>query len=268
VIKKISVSAKIFVKKYKIIPVILLFRLSRWLVRYVKYNIQYFTKAKKLCDGRFKGGLILRWPCLNDATATTGFDAHYIYHTSWAARIVIRQNPEYHVDISSSLYFVALTSAVVPVIFYDYRPAEITLPGLECQSADITNLPFEDNSVKSLSCMHVMEHIGLGRYGDPFDPKGDLKGIAELERVLSPGGSLLFVVPIGGEPILQFNAHRIYTYSQIVERFDGLKLMEFALISDDGQFLERADEKDADCQSYGCGCFLFEKPSNDPLIFD
>jgi SAM-dependent methyltransferase len=250
---------KNFIKKYRIYPVIVVARLLRGFVRYSKYNVDYFFKSKKLADGRFRYGWTLRWPCLNDVSSSTPFDAHYLYHTGWAARKVISLNPEYHVDISSSLNFVSLTSAFVPLRFYDYRPADITLSGLECGSADITKLPFADDSIKSLSCMHVMEHIGLGRYGDPFDPRGDLTGIAELKRVLSPGGRVLFVVPVGGVPMLQFNAHRVYTHAQIVAYFDDLELEEFSLITDGGKFIENASIEDASKQKYGCGCFLFKK---------
>ena len=56
-----------------------------------------------------------------------------------------------------------MVSAFIPVEFYDYRPAELSLSGLEFKHADLTHLPFADNSVESLSCMHVIEHIGLGR---------------------------------------------------------------------------------------------------------
>ena len=74
--------------------------------------------------------------------------------------------------------------------------------------ADLANLPFEINSVQSLSCMHTVEHVGLGRYGDPIDPDGDLKAIKEIKRVLAVNGNLLFVVPIG-KPKIVYNAHRI-----------------------------------------------------------
>lgn len=240
-------------------PVYWLAVFFRWLVRYIKYSVNYFTMAKFLADGRFAYGWFMRYPCLNDATGMTGFDAHYVYHTGWAARIVTRLNPEYHVDISSLLWFVTIASASVPIHFYDYRPADVKLPGLTCGKADLTNLPFEDNSVKSLSCLHVMEHIGLGRYGDPFDPSGDLKGISELKRVLSKDGHLLFVVPIGGIARMQFNAHRIYTFAQIKEYFAGLELREFAMITDGGDFIENASEEDVRGQKYACGCFLFQK---------
>ena len=109
--------------------------------------------------------------------------------------------------------------------------------------------------------MHVIEHIGLGRYGDPLDPNGDLKAIAQLIRVLSIGGSLLFVVPIG-KPKIMFNAHRIYSYKQVLEYFSDLKLEEFALIPDnqkDVGLLYNPSEEIVDSQNYGCGCFWFKK---------
>src|SRR2546423_10328582 len=138
-----------------------------------------------------------RRPCLEDRTEHCAFDRHYIYHTAWAARILATSRPARHVDISSSLYFSAIASAFVPIDYYEYRPVNIHLPNLRAATADLHDLPFTDTSVASLSCMHVVEHIGLGRYGDDLDPDGDLKAIAELQRVLAPDGSLLFVVPVG-----------------------------------------------------------------------
>lgn len=208
----------------------------------------------------------LKWrdilPIIEEATNETGFDRHYIYHPAWAARILARNKPNFHVDISSSLHFCTLVSAFVPVRFYDYRPAPIVLSGLTCGKADLYKLPFDTNEIDSLSCMHVIEHVGLGRYGDALDYEGDLKAIIELKRVLAPGGTLLFVVPIG-KPKIMFNAHRIYSYDQINEYFKDLKLEEFALIprSADGDLLINPPKELVDSQDFGCGCFYFKKLS-------
>ena len=126
--------------------------------------------AYRIKDGkkRFPVPLKSVMPILFENTPFTRFDAHYIYHTAWAARKVKEIGEEKHVDISSSLYFSSIVSAFVPVYFYDYRPARLNLSHLYAGEADLTKLPFEDSSIKSLSCMHTVEHVGLGRYGDPI----------------------------------------------------------------------------------------------------
>lgn len=210
---------------------------------------------------RFDFKLIDLHPCVNDKTVNTGFDRHYVFHTAWAARKIKEINPTIHHDISSSVYFNALVSAFVPIHFFDYRPAIMNLSGLESSHADLYDLPFDNECIISLSCMHVVEHIGLGRYGDPIDYDGDLKAIKEIKRVLAPRGDLLFVVPIG-KNIIMYNAHRIYSYKQIIEYFEGLRLVEFSLIQDDrhgGTIIQNATEEMANAQEYGCGLFWFKK---------
>ena len=155
------------------------------------------------------------------------FNRDYTYHTSWASRKIKEINPIVHHDIASDLRFVTLVSAFIPVIYYEYRSLEINLDNLETRHEDICKLSFPDNHIECLSCLSVLEHIGLGRYGDKIDPEGDLLAISELKRVLAFSGSLLLVVPIGYEPKLQFNAHRIYSHIQIMEYFSELKLIKY-----------------------------------------
>ncbi|MCH7535875.1 MAG: DUF268 domain-containing protein [Bacteroidetes bacterium] len=152
-------------------------------------------------------------------------------------------------------------SAFLHIHFFDYRPANIQLDNLTSGSADLVNLPFKSASVSSLSCMHVVEHVGLGRYGDLLDYDGDLKAMTELERILAKGGNLLFVVPVG-KPKILFNAHRIYSHRQIIDIFSSLTLKEFSLVPDnqsDGGLIRDASEQMANNQYFGCGCFWFVK---------
>lgn len=232
------------------------------LLLFFKQYLWFFKELKKFKEqGENKNFVEIEYfPCLSDKTSTTSFDKHYIYHTAWAARKLSEMNKNEHIDIGSSLYFNVLVSAFVPVRFYDYRPAELKLSNLSSFHVDITCLPFEDNSIASLSCMHVVEHIGLGRYGDSLDLNGDLKAIQELKRVVMCGGDLLFVIPIG-QPKIMFNAHRIYSYDQIIYYFNGFELKEFSLIPDqsvDG-IIKNASKEQSDFQNYGCGCFWFKK---------
>ncbi|HWD90006.1 MAG TPA: class I SAM-dependent methyltransferase [Mucilaginibacter sp.] len=219
-----------------------------------------FRDSARKTTQRFNESETRLWPIMTDKTSTTDFEPHYLYHPAWAARILAKTRPDKHIDISSALIFPAMVSAFLPVEFYDYRPADVKLSDLTCKKADLLNLPFADNSIYSLSCMHTIEHVGLGRYGDEIDYDGDLKAAKELKRVLAEGGNLIMVTPVGA-PRIEYNAHRIYAYKQVVDMFYPLELVEFALVPDDyKQFgLINTDEETADKQQWGCGCFWFKK---------
>lgn len=185
----------------------------------------------------------------------------YILHLAWAARKLQDINPIKHVDISSYIYFAVIVSAFIPLEFYEYRKFDIFLSHLTCGRADLVCLPFEDNSIQSLSCMHTIEHIGLGRYGDTLDPEGDIKAAKELTRVLAKDGDLLIVAPVG-KSILRFNSHRTYSYQQVLDLFPDLELKEFSLILDrcNGGMINNASpylviEQPGDAT----GCFWFTK---------
>lgn len=201
-----------------------------------------------------------RYPCYYDNTKDIGFDSHYIYHTAWAARILANINPKSHIDISSVLYFSTIISAFIPTEFYDYRNVNVRLSNFRSKRGDLLSLPFKSNSVRSLSCMHTLEHIGLGRYGDNLDPDGDLKSASELSRVLSKDGNLLIVVPVG-KPRILFNAHRVYAYKYVIDMFKGLRLLDFSLIPDNYKkygIVFNPSQRVVDKQFYGCGCFHFK----------
>jgi SAM-dependent methyltransferase len=233
----------------------------------VKLLLPYFEeflKQEACTTKRFSVKKENFYPQLKDNSNNTAFDRHYIYHPAWAARILKEINPSVHVDISSTVHFCSIVSAFIPIKFYDYRPAEIVLTNLSSEFQNLTELSFENDSIESLSCMHTIEHVGLGRYGDPLNYNGDLTAMKELARVLKPKGNLLFVVPVGNEAKIFFNAHRIYTKMQVVLHMKsfGLKLHEFSLIPDlpeDGGIVKSPSDDLLAKQNYGCGCFWFTK---------
>ena len=167
-------------------------------------------------------------PRLGEDITETAYDASYVLHTAWAARVLQETKPVKHVDISSYVYFVALVSAFVPMESYDYRPLNLPLSGVTSGFANLTELPFPDNSVKSLSCMHTLEHVGLGRYGDPLDREGDIKAAHELQRVLSYGGDLLVASPMA--PRNWCSTGNVFTLVPKCWRCFPLDLHEFAWI--------------------------------------
>lgn len=198
-------------------------------------------------------------PCLHDKTKYTGLDRQYFFQDIWAFRRVYESRVDSHVDVASRIEFAGMLAAITRVTFIDLRPALVELKGFESKKGTIVDLPYENDSLASLSCLHVAEHIGLGRYGDPLDPHGTQKAATELRRVLAPGGKLYFSLPVG-RPRVCFNAHRIHSPRQILQYFAGLDLLEFSAVDDEGRFQENVDPRRFENSRYSCGMFWFKKP--------
>lgn len=202
---------------------------------------------------------LLVFPQLWDReSAAHTFDKHYVYMDRWAFQGIQKRLPKEHVDVGSSIRFLSMATTVAPVTFVDIRPIALDFNNFTCKSGSILELPFADNSLDSLSCLHVAEHIGLGRYGDPLDVEGTKKACKELQRVLAPGGMLYFALPVG-RTVTYFNAHRVHNPATIVEYFDQLRLVEFAGIDDAGHFHSALRPADLEQSRYACGCFVFTK---------
>jgi SAM-dependent methyltransferase len=195
-------------------------------------------------------------PQLLDRTETTPVDPHYTHQDAWAAREIFRQRPDRHVDVGSRFTFVVGLTAFLPVTFVDLRPVDIEIPRLEVRAGTVLDLPFDDASVESLSCLHVAEHIGLGRYGDSLDPGGTIKAARELERVVRPGGRLYFSLPVG-EPRTEFNAHRVHDPTEVPGFFRRLRLESFSGVDDRGRWRERLEPRDLARARWGCGFYTF-----------
>jgi hypothetical protein len=81
------------------------------------------------------------------------------------------------------------------------------------------------------------EHDGLGRYGDPLNPSGDLRAMTEMKRILKKDGILILAVPVGLDKVV-WNAHRIYgnvRYPMLINGWivEGYVGMESAFLSRD-----------------------------------
>ena len=102
------------------------------IIQYVDYIYDYIKFNRLLVKTKQQSLLWKnRYVCLNDKTSNTSYDTHYVYHTAWAARKLQEIMPSKHIDISSSIYFNAIVSAFIPIEFYDFRPANIQLKGLD-----------------------------------------------------------------------------------------------------------------------------------------
>lgn len=206
------------------------------------------------------GGAALRWrdsfPQLADWSAHTPFDAHYFFQAGWAARRLSASPPSCHVDVGSSVTMLAVLSGFVPTVFVDVRPLQAYFSGLMRVAGNIQNLPFSDGCLQSVSSLHVIEHVGLGRYGDRLDPNGSSRAAAELVRVLAPGGRLLVSIPVGRERV-EFNAHRVFAPETVLVMFEGLTLAAFSMVDDGGAYHANVSPAYGRNAEYACGMFEF-----------
>lgn len=212
-------------------------------------------------DARFPLRAAEIYPILTDYSEQAGVaSGHYFHQDLWAARKIFSARPARHVDVGSRVDgFVAHLLTFMPVEVIDVRPLESRVPGLSFIQEDATRLAsLAADSIPSLSSLHAVEHFGLGRYGDPIDPDGWRRGMEALARVLAPGGKLYFSVPCGRERV-EFNAHRVFSPSTVLDALSSLRLASFAMVDDTGDLHDPADPTDAERASYACGLFELTK---------
>ncbi len=211
---------------------------------------QKFRRMNRGSPFELRGRYIL--PCLADRTVVTPVEPTYFLQDSWFARRIAAQRPASHVDVGSSAKSMALIAQFIPITLVDIRPVEIEVENFSFLAGSVLALPYSDGRLASVSSLCVIEHIGLGRYGDPFDARGSEKAAAELLRVLAPGGNLYVSVPVDAKCRVYFNAHRAFTRDYLLSLFPGLTLCEERYIY--GRSLRTAYEPQ---RGFGTGLYHF-----------
>jgi len=204
------------------------------------------------------------YPILGDRYATSGTaSGHYFHQDLLVARKIFRANPQRHVDIGSRVDgFVAHVASFREIEVFDIRPLEISIPNIRFVKMDLMGDCSEYvDYCDSISSLHAIEHFGLGRYGDPIDVNGHLKGLDNIYRMLRKGGTFYFSVPIGRQRV-EFNAHRVFSIRYLIDLLNPrYELLSLSYVDDAGAIhADVALDQAALETSLGCdiGCGIFE----------
>lgn len=228
-----------------------------------RYAVEALRYRRALRSGT---SLDFEWfPVLSDRGASAGnIRGHYFHQDLWAARRIERRRPQRHVDVGSRIDgFVAHLLCFMDVEIIDVRPMTSDVRGLRFLQGDVRSLAgIPSASLPSVSSLHAVEHVGLGRYGDPLDVRGSERAMHELARVLAPGGYLYLSVPVG-RPRVCFNAHRVFDPLEVVSEFGDFTMTEFAAIDDSGCLVEGAAPAEFRSSHYACGLFEFQRPGDE-----
>jgi SAM-dependent methyltransferase len=222
-------------------------------------------KQNRVSDAPWK--IELNRPCLADRFDESGTaSGHYFHQDLLVARRIFASKPVRHVDVGSRLDgFVAHVATFRPIEVLDIRPLAVSVPNITFRVCDVMNVPATfDDYCDSLSSLHVLEHFGLGRYGDSIDVHGYRVGFEGLRRILKRGGTLYLSVPIGRERI-EFNGHRVFALPTMLNLFkDSFELINFSYVDDGGDLHENVELSPAMLNDtlgleYGCGIFELRK---------
>jgi hypothetical protein len=225
---------------------------------FVRSAYRYQAQAR---GGPFELRIQNLYPITADRYLRAGnASGHYFHQDLWAARKIFARRPSRHLDVGSRIDgFVAHLLVFMDVEVVDVRPLGSDVKGLRFvrdNGEDLT--AYESESLESISSLHALEHFGLGRYGDPIDPRACFRAMASLARLLRPGGRLYVGVPIGQERV-EFNAHRVFAPDTVIAGFGGLQLVSFSAVDDEGNLRENARPEDFSRARFACGLFELTK---------
>lgn len=199
---------------------------------------QYARDRRRFRDEATRAGWTwgTELPILGEHAETSGAIGTYFIQDQLVARWILAAGPERHVDVGSRLDgFVGHLSVFRRIDVIDLRPPPMEIDGVRFHQLDLTGELGDEwvACTDSLSCLHSLEHFGLGRYGDAIDVDGHLKGLARMQQMVRPGGVLYLSTPIGPERI-EFNAHRVFAPGTLAGWFATGWRIERSAVIDEG----------------------------------
>jgi hypothetical protein len=230
-------------------------------------RVRYFRKylSDKAAFKKAGGTIAVDYPIYDDFNKQAGTaSGHYFHQDLLVASFIHKANPIRHIDVGSSVEgFVAHVASYRDIEVIDIRPLQnIGHSQIKFMQGNLMELdPSLIGICDSLSCLHALEHFGLGRYGDPIDPMGHIKGFKNLHKMLKNGGNFYLSFPIGKSGV-HFNAHRVFDPTEVLGWSKGLfELTRFDYVDDAGDVHLNASLSSPPVLNYGCGIYTLKKIS-------
>jgi len=226
-------------------------------------NLATFRRQQKASKVSFSFTKL--YPCFEDRFADGGIaTGHYFHQDLLVARRIYLNKPRLHVDVGSSVAgFVAHVASFRPIEVLDIRRITSKVADVKFTQCDLMgDIPKElVDYCDSLSCLHALEHFGLGRYGDPVKFDGYLAGLDNLHKILKSGGKFYFSVPIGPQRV-EFDGHRVFAVKYLLDLLhEKYAIDAFSYVDDNGDLFENAALIEQNVErNFGCGfgCGIFE----------
>jgi len=231
------------------------------------FSYKLFIKYKKDKHEWLKqGGKITKsFMVLSDFYSNAGISkGHYFHQDLLVANYIYKHAPKRHIDIASRIDgFVAhVASFRVIEVFNLQKSEKIKHENIKFFQADLMDT-VRIGKTDSLSCLHAIEHFGLGRYNDTIDVDGHNKGISNMIDLVKVGGRMYISFPIGNDDEVYFNAHRVFHPTSILQHpsvIKNMKLIRFDYVDDNGDLhLDKFIDDVTPDVTYGCGIYTFEK---------
>lgn len=119
---------------------------------------------------------------------------------------------------------VRLASMGYSVTAVDLQKYTFEHPNLRFVQGDINKLSLGVGKFDIVTCISVLEHVGLDVYGGEVDPRGDRLALKSIHKLLKKRGRLILTMPFGQES--RSFSYRSYSWAQVKDLLAQFKIRD------------------------------------------
>ena len=207
-------------------------------------------------------------PSLHDkGKESGGSSSEYFIQDLFVAQLLYKLKASRILDVGSRVDgFVSNVASYSNVDICDIRPLKTSFKNIKFIKIDICQPVIKQNLLKKykyVTCLHALEHFGLGRYGDNLSPDSYKNAVLNLSNLMSNDGLLFLSVPVGKSRV-EFNSHRVFDAKSLLEVCIAYNLKLYRFFTIFNTKLVEHNVKDINYRkiirdNYALGIFIFKK---------